>query len=430
MGILTSITAEIILLLIFISLSAIFSGSETALFSLSRARLLSYKESSDRHHKTIYKLMSSYSYTLITLIFCNMLVNTAVALTSDELFREHLQLNPALEQVITIAFAVVVLLLFGEVAPKTVALLYSHRISDHIAIPVLYLRKFLFPLIWVMDKFFAIILNWIGRKNPEALNSDEYSTYIEMSVAAGAFSQPERKLLESAFELRQIIAEEVMTPRIDLAPIRANTLPNAIAARIKEKKQEFYPIITKDIDDCELLLSAKDFFLIEPGKRKEWNKHSTFPAVLIPANVSLTQVLKTLKKEKIPAALVVDEYGRSIGMISIRDVYTQLVGEVETIYDQAEYSLEQTGENIWTIKGMIPLFELEEAFSIKIPEEYESNGLNGLFGEILGRLPVAGDHIELDSIRITVQKISHCRATKFKVERLTKIQKKGESKCI
>ncbi len=427
MEIFNNIFVQIILLLTFVSLSAVFSGSETALFSLSRARLLSYKESSDRNHKAVYKLMSSYSYTLITLIFCNMLVNTAVTLTSDSLFHQQLQLNPVTEQIITVAFAVGVLLLFGEVAPKTVALLYSHTIADRVAVPIMYLRKFLFPLIWVMEKFFALILNWIGRKKPEALNSEEYSTYIEMSVAAGAFSQPERKLLESVFELRQLIAEEVMTARIDLVPIRAKTPPEAIAERIKEKKQEFYPVITKDIDDSELLLSTKDFFLTAPDKRDEWQKHSAFPAILIPANVSLTQVLKTLKKENVPAALVVDEYGRTIGMISIKDIYIQLVGEVETIYDQAEYSLEQAEDNTLIIKGMIPLFELEDAFNIKIPEEYESKGLNGLFGEILGCLPVAGDYIELDGIRVTVQKISHCRATRFKVERLAKPLEKGES---
>ena len=427
MEIFNNIFVQIILLLTFVILSAVFSGSETALFSLSRARLLSYKESSDRHHKAVYKLMSSYSYTLITLIFCNMLVNTAVTLTSDSLFHQQLQLNPVTEQIITVVFAVGVLLLFGEVAPKTVALLYSHTIADSVAVPIMYLRKFLFPLIWVMEKFFALILNWIGRKKPEALNSEEYSTYIEMSVAAGAFSQPERKLLESVFELRQLIAEEVMTARVDLVPIRANTSLEAIAERIKEKKQEFYPIITKDIDDSELLLSAKDFFLIAPDKRDEWQKYSTFPAILIPANISLTQVLKTLKKENVSAALVVDEYGRTVGMISIKDVYTQLIGEVETIYDQAEYSLDQAEKNTWIIKGMIPLFELEDAFNIKIPEKYESKGLNGLFGEMLGRLPVAGDYIELDGIRVTVQKISHCRATKFKVERLAKPLKEGES---
>ena len=427
MEIFNNIFVQLILLLTFLSLSAIFSGSETSLFSLSRARLLSYKESSDRHHQAVYKLMSSYSYTLITLIFCNMFVNTAVTLTSDSLFHQHLELSPVAEQVITIVFAVVVLLLFGEVAPKTVALLYSHRISDMIAVPILFLRKLLFPLIWVMEKFFAVILNGIGRKKPEALNSEEYSTYIEMSVAAGAFSQPERKLLESVFELRQLIAEEVMTARVDLAPIRANTSQKAIVERIKEKKHEFYPIITKDIDDSELLLSAKDFFLTAADKRDEWQKNSTFPAILIPANVRLTQVLKTLKKEKVPAALVVDEYGRSIGMISVRDIYTQLTGEVETIYDQAEYSLEEADENAWIIKGMIPLFELEDAFNIDIPEEYESNGLNGLFGEILGRLPVVGDYLEIDGIKITVQEISHRRATELKVERLAIAKKEGES---
>jgi len=356
-----------------------------------------------------------------------MLVNTAVTLTSVNIFNQLLQLNPVVKQIITIGFALVVLLLFGEVAPKTVALLYSHRIANNVALPILYLRKILFPLIWVMEKFFAIILDWIGRQKPEALNTEEYSSYIEMSVAAGAFSQPERKLLESVFELRQLIAEEVMTPRVDLAPIRTNTSPDAIAERIKEKKQEFYPIIKKDLDDSELLLSAKDFFLTSTDKRGEWQKNSAFPAILIPANVKLTRVLKTLKKEKVPAALVVNEYGRSIGMISIRDIYAQLTGEVETIYDQAEYSLEEAAGNAWIIKGMIPLFEFEEAFNIKIPEKYESNGLNGFFCEILGRLPVAGDHFEIDDIKITVQKISHHRTTKFKVERLMTSLKKGKS---
>ena len=427
MDIFSNIFVQIILLITFVSLSAVFSGSETALFSLSRARLLRYKDSSDRHQQAVHKLMSTYSYTLITLIFSNMLVNTAVTLTSDSIFHQQLQLSPVAEQIISIVFAVVVLLLFGEVAPKTVALLYSHRIADAVAIPVLYLRKFLFPLIWVMDKFFTMVLNRIGRRTPEALNSEEYSSYIEMSVAAGAFSQPERKLLESVFELRQLIAEEVMSPRVDLAPLREKTLPEDIAKRIKEKKQEFYPIIKKDIDDSELLLSAKDFFLTPVEKRNEWKKNSTFPAILIPANVSLTQVLKTLRKEKVPAALVVDEYGRSTGMISVRDIYTQLTGEVETIYDQAEYSLEEADDNAWIIKGMIPLFELEEAFNIEIPEKYESNGLNGLFGEILGRLPLVGDYLEIDAIKITVQKVLHRRAIKMKVERLPEAIKKGES---
>ena len=414
-----------ILILVFLSLSAWFSGSETALFAISRARLLSYKESSNHRYKAVYTLMHSYGYTLIVLIFGNMLVNTALTLSSESLFRENLQLNPVYEQIITIVFSVVVLLLFGEVAPKTVALMYSHQIAEHVALPVLVLRRLLFPLVWISDKFFMLILNWMGRKNPRALNSEEYSSYIEMSVAAGAFSQPEQELLESVFELHRIIAEEVMTARVNLASLRANTPPDEITKRIKEKKQEFYPVINNDIDDSEAILSAKDFFLLQPDELCEWQKHSTFPAIMIPANVTLTKVLKTLNREKAPAALVVDEYGRTIGMISVKDVYTQLIGEVETIYDKAEYSLEQTGPAAWTIKGMMPLFELEEAFEIEVPEQYESNGLNGLFGEILGRLPLVGDSIEIGDVRLTAQKLAHCRVTEVKAERFVQAPEEG-----
>jgi putative hemolysin len=310
------------------------------------------------------------------------------------------------------------LLLFGEVAPKTVALIYSHRIADIVALPTLYLRKLLFPVIWLMNKGFAAILNLIGHQKPRALTSEEYSTYIEMSADAGAFSKAEKDLLGSVFELRQIIAEEVMTPRVNLAPIRANTHPEQIAARIKEKKMEFYPIISKDIDDSDIILAAKDFFLLPREKRKNWLKECTFQATLIPANVGLTQVLRTLQHEKVPAALVVDEYGRTVGMISMKDVYIQLVGEVETIYDKAEFNLKQLNENTWQITGMMPLFELEEAFGIEVTDIYESNSLNGLFGEVLGRLPANGDSIEIENIKLSVQKIFHKRVVEVQVTKL------------
>ncbi|MDD5699241.1 MAG: hemolysin family protein [Victivallaceae bacterium] len=417
MEIFGNIFVQLLLLLVFLSLSAWFSGSETALFSLSRARLLSYRQSPDRRHQAISKLLNSYGYTLIVLIFGNMVVNIALTLTSDNFFSRHLQLNPAYEKGVTITFSVIALLFFGEIAPKTIALMHSHRIADQVALPVLFLRKLLFPLIWVMDKIFALILDRIGRRKPEALNSEEYVSYIEMAAAAGAFSPPEQELLKSVFGLRRIIAEEVMTARVNLAPIRVDTSPGSIAARIKEKKLEFYPIIVKDIDDSEFILSARDFFLLSPDEQYEWKRHCTFPAVLIPANVSLTQVLKTLNREKIPAALVVDEYGRTIGMISIKDIYTQLIGGVETIYDQAEYTLEKTGSATWIIRGMMPLFELEEAFGLKIPDEYESKGLNGLFGEILGRLPQVGDRIDIGGIKLAVQKTDRCRVTEIKVEK-------------
>jgi CBS domain containing-hemolysin-like protein len=427
MDIFTSFPVQLILLLIFLALSAWFSGSETALFSLSRARLLRYRDSTDKRHRAISRLMGSYSYTLIVLIFGNMLVNTALTLTSDSIFHQHLELDPVYKQIITIVFTVVILLIFGEVAPKAVALMYSHKIADHVALPVLFLRKMLFPVIYAMDKVFTFFLNRIGRQHPRALNSEEYSTYIEMSVAAGAFTPPERELLESIFGLRRIIAEDIMTARINLAPIRQNTSPTAVAARIKNKKHEFFPVITRDIDDAELILSAKKFFMLSRDKRQNWLRHCTFPAVMVPANACLTNVHETLRKAKVPAALVVDEYGRATGMISSRDIASQITGEVETMYDKAEFSIEKNSRGFWVIRGMIPLFEFEKTFEVKVPDEYESRGLNGLFGEILGQLPSVGDTIEIEDIRLTVRKVQNNLITEVKVERFKRTDT-GEEK--
>ncbi|MDD5698980.1 MAG: hemolysin family protein [Victivallaceae bacterium] len=419
MDIFTCLPVQLSLLVVFLFLSAVFSGAETALFSLSRARLLHYRESKDRRRRAITRLMESYSYTLIVLIFGNMLVNTALALTSDGIFHRHLTLDPVYRGLITVVFAVVVLLIFGEVMPKTIALMYSHEIADRVALPILYLRRVFFPLLAVMDKIFTFILRRSRNRQPRALNSEEYSTYIEMSVAAGAFSQPERELLEAIFGLRRIIAEDIMTVRVNLAPIRRDTAPEAVAARIKKKQQEFFPIVSKDIDDAEQILFARDFFLLPPEERPDWSRKCTFQAVMVPANASLTNVHEILKEAGVPAALVVDEYGRTTGMISARDIAGQITGEVETVYDKAEYSIEKAGDNCWIVHGMIPLFEFERAFSVSIPEGYESHGLNGLFGEILGHLPRVGDTIDLENIRLVVRKVRNNLVTEVKAEKLT-----------
>ncbi|MCP3965937.1 MAG: HlyC/CorC family transporter [Lentisphaerae bacterium] len=407
-----------ILLFVCITLSAIFSCSETALFSLSRARLLSYKSDASKQRQAIVKLMKTYQFTLIGIVFGNILVNTGLTLSNDAIFASFKNFSPILQKVITISFSVVVLLIFGEIAPKTIALIYAEPISEKIALPILYLRKLLFPIIWVTDKFFNIILNLIGRKTHEALTPEEYSSYLEMSASVGAFTRKELALLESAFQLREITAEEIMTCRIDLVNVNKTMSPEEVGKIIREEKREFYPVINKDIDDTECLLSAKKFFLNSVDERQAWDKTCSFNTEFIPANSNLTLALNTMRSKNISAALVVDEYGRTTGLISLKEIYAQLTGDVETVYNQPEYSIEKTDKNEWLVQGMMPLFALEETLKIEIPEEFESSTVNGLFCELAGKIPVAGDEANVDGIIMHAEAISRRRVIKIRVKKL------------
>ncbi|QSH41637.1 hemolysin family protein [Lentisphaerota bacterium ZTH] len=409
---------NLILLLVCITLSAIFSCSETALFSLSRARLLSYRSDTSRQRQAIVKLMKTYQFTLIGIVFGNILVNTGLTLANDAIFASFKHFSPVMQKVITISFSVVVLLIFGEIAPKTVALIYAEPISDKVALPILFLRKLLFPIIWVTDTFFNLILDFIGRRKHAALTPDEYSSYLEMSASAGAFTKKELALLESAFQLREITAEEIMTGRIDLVTVNTEMSPAEIKALIRKEKREFYPVITNDIDDSERLLSAKDFFLHSAVERNSWDENCSFPAEFIPANSNLTMVLNTMRTKNISAALVVDEYGRTTGLISIKEIYAQLTGDVETVYEQPDFSIKKTAENEWLIEGMMPLFTLEETLKLEIPEEFESSTVNGLFCELTGKIPVAGDEAKVDGIAMRAEAVSKRRVIKLLIRKL------------
>jgi putative hemolysin len=416
---------DIIVLIVLVALSAFFSGSETALFSLSRARLLSYQEDKHRICQAIVKLMKTYQKTLIALIFWNNFVNVGISITSKNLMESVSAINPVLKTVLSIFISVVLLLVFGEITPKAYALVNAEKTSSKVAFPILYLRRLLAPIIWFTSIIFSRILDFLGRKKHAALNAEEYSSYLEMSASSGAFSEKELALLEAAFKLREIESGEIMIPRIDVISVKSETSIEDLTGIIKNEKREFYPVVKNDIDDTETILSARDFFLRRNSK-SEWNTAScVFPATFIPLTTSLTRALNVMRTNNVPAALVVDEYGRTAGMLTIKDIYSSLTGDIEIVYDEPEYSIIQKEENVWIVDGLMPVFVFEDLTGVTIPEDYESNTINGLFSEEIGRMPILGDEIIIQGVNLRAEKLQRHRIQKLRIE----LVKHGESKA-
>ena len=215
------------LFIIFLICSAIFSGSETALFSLSRARLLSWEKDDLKSRRQASSLMKSYHKTLIALIISNMFVNVGVSMTGDALFAS-LSLSVWLSTLLSIVVAIVLLLIFGEVTPKTLALLHPEYISQKVSGTVLFIRTVLTPLIVVLEKIFSYMLDIIGREESSPLNAEEYSSYIDMANTIGAFTVDETKLLGNIFSLRESSVTIIMKSRVDLKTINIKDSHNTI----------------------------------------------------------------------------------------------------------------------------------------------------------------------------------------------------------
>lgn len=413
-------TTELIIIsvtiVILVILSAFFSGSETALFSLSRARLLAYESDKSRSRRFIVSLMGSYHYTLIALILGNMFVNSGISGLTDMAFN-RLELTPLISTTVSIIFAVVVLLIFGEVTPKTIALNNAEKFSDKAAAPVWLMCWILKPFIVVLDYIFSIILKILGKRKSTPLTPDEYASFLEMASAVGAFSSIETEFLESAFALSEKSVAEVMTSRIDIHSVKKRATADEVAVIIRDSSQAYLPIIEDDIDNSDYLLSAKKFFMLPAEKRKTWyDSECLVEATFVPENSNLTKAYATISSSRADVALVTDEYGGITGVLGIEDIYEQLVGDIGDEHEIPFWTIQQTGENSYTLNGSVSLYLLEEVTNWKVPNEIEVNTVNGLISEKMGRIPVLGDVIEESGIKLTVIKVKNNRVIEAKAE--------------
>jgi CBS domain containing-hemolysin-like protein len=400
-----------ILLIIFILLllaSAFFSGSETALFSLTRARLIACKNDSIPARQRTAQLMgTSYNKTLIALVLGNMFVNSALSMTGNELMA-HLSNSPVMTTVLSIIVSIILLLLVGEITPKSFALIYPEAISQYSSGIIFLMRKLLSPFIFIIEKTFSVILDILGRKESQPLNQEEYASYLDMAYSVGAFSGEETKLISNIFTLRDLKISSVMRARIDIVSIKRGITPDKISEQIQKSHEMFYPVIENDIDDSEKFISARDFYLTPETDRKNWKKLSTFPAIFIPENTSLTKGLALMKKSKVPAALVTDEYGGITGMVKLKDIYEELLGDVNAEFEDADWQIRKTGKQSWIFNGNIPLQEIKDLTGVEC-DDFPVNTLNGLFCEVNNDLPCSGDSIEYKGMQIKAVKVDNNR---------------------
>lgn len=406
--------------IIFLLCSALFSGSETALFSLSRARILAWEEDKLACRRHASKLMKSYNRTLIALVLGNMFVNIGLSITGNELFGKF-ELSPFLSTLLSIFVVIVLLLIFGEVTPKTLALLNPEYISEKVSGIVSLMRKVLTPLIIVLEFTFSTILDLLGRRKDQPLNPEEYSSYLDMAYAVGAFSDDETQLLGNIFSLRESSVGLIMKSRVDVECIKAKVTPQKVATMIQKERELYYPVIDKDLDDAETFLSARDFYLTSLNQREKWTDNATFKAIYIPESTSLTKALGELKKHKVPVALVVDEYGGVTGSVQLKDIYEELFGDIRTEFEQPDWQIRKKDESTWLLSGQITLQDITEMTGVEF-EDTPLNTLNGLFYEIHEKVPRRGSVINLKGVKIKALKVKNNRIIEAEMK-LTKKKK-------
>lgn len=403
------IIVQILLLLLLVASSAFFSGAETALFALGRARLIQYADHPRLEYRRIAELMRTYNQTLTALVGGNMLVNTGISVVLASLLGS-LGLSSAWTMALSMFIAVAVLLVFGEITPKAVALQFAERFARGAATPVWWWRTLAAPVTVVIEWASARLLNLLGRRHSPPLHEDEYGDYVELANSIGTFSDQETDLLQQVFRLRRLRVNRIMTPRPDVTCVNRQLTPAAIAEFVHRHPRPFLPVVSESLDDTVAILSVRDFFAMPGAARTDWaTSPAVFPAIFVPENASLSQAMAALTGRGVSAVLVADEYGGIVGMLEQTQIFEELVGDIANEYSQSAWQLRRDGPDAWRINGQMPLEALHELLPELPRLPAEANTLNGLFAIELDRMPMVGDQLEVAGVKLIARAIDRNR---------------------
>ena len=413
-----TILLQLAVLAMLIGVSAFCSSAEMALFSLSRPKVLSYRDSDRPVRRLIWKLMNGQSRTLITIIFCNMFVNSMISML-DETLLQKLHLSPTATLAVSAFTGIVILLLLGEVTPMTIAYIFCDKWAEIAARPVYWARRILAPLTALVEHFCNGVLDLLGHAGEEGLKPEEYLSCIENGVERGSFTQEEARLMKEAIALRNKTVESVMRNRSELYYVTRGDSPETIRQTIRDHAQAYLPVSNeKRLDSADAILSTRLFFALPPEARKNWQKSPCVQdhAVFIPEATTLEKALRTLKKNKVYAALAADEYGAVSGIITREDIYSELAGRSVELDEQTEFDLIKVGPNQWMFDGMATLDFMKTSLDLSIPpDRFAATTLNGIFCELLGAIPQQGDSVSFDHVTLYAHTVSGNRISKMLV---------------
>jgi putative hemolysin len=354
-----------------------------------------------------------------------MFVNTLIAMVEDELLLS-LGWPPFLTTSVSIGSTILLLLVFGEVTPKSLSLAYAEGISIRIAPVVWALRNGLYPLVLLVGSVQSSLFRFLGRREAPPLNHEEYNAYIGMAHSVGAFSDEEAELLEDAFSVSKSPIHRFMTSRIDVPYVHGDDDEVEAARVIRASRCHYLPIVGDGLDNVSGFLGTRAFFTLRPEERSGWSRdpRCLFPVLFVPGNVSVTQTMSLMKQNQAPVAMVLDEYGGAVGLVVLEHLYEILLGEIDDEHEAGDWQVRRIDASTLRLNGMFSISEFEEMFAVRLPQTSAAT-LGGLMLERLERLPESGDTVEIDGLLFKVLTMDRHRIAEIELRFGTHVAVKG-----
>ena len=422
----------VLLLIVLLFLSMMFSSGETAFLSVNKLKIKYLREKKNKKAARVEKILKDKQKFLTTSLIGNSLVNILISVLLTALMVE---LVGAKGLSIAVTAATIAILIFGEILPKSIALVFSEPIALKFSGFILFLIKVLAPLEWLFSGFTNFFLKFLGVKNlqsNEALTDADLKDFFDVSQEHGDLRSEEKAVLEKILSYGDITVKNIMTPRPDIIGLTADVNPEEIIELSHSSRFSRFPVYEEDIDEIIGIFYIKDFlfseaaakdFLQESKEKFDIKKYLRKP-VLVFENTELSKLQEIFRKEKQNMVVVIDEYGGTLGIATLEDLNEEIFGNIADEYDTDDAAAEDPNlDNIndeatqnlsQTILGSMRLSDLNENLGTSFSSEYYDT-IGGLIMEKCGEVPQIGSTIKIENYNFTVIKTEGNRISELQV---------------
>ena len=412
------IATKIIILVVLVILSAFFSATETAFTSVNRVRLKTLASDGSKKAAMASKLVEKYDKMLYATLIGNNIVNIAASSIATLVFIELANGNQSLGSTLATIVTTVVLLIFGEITPKTLAKMIPEKVAMAFSY-IIYLLVIIFtPLCWVFGGWKKLILKIFKFKPDEGITEEELITIVEEAGEEGSLDDNETHLIRSAIEFNDLDVQDIFVPRVNVIAVEKDTPMEEIQAMFMEHSFSRMPVYEDNIDHVIGMIHEKDFYkALSAGQTTIDGIISN--VALATEHMKISTLLKSLQKQKIHMAVVVDEYGGTCGIVTLEDILEELVGEIWDEHDEVVEYFDKVDDSIYIIDGNAEISDFFELFSIDEDDEEEecdANTVGGWVVEKLENIPQPNDEFIHGRLKVTVLETDQTRVLKVRVE--------------
>ncbi len=410
---------QLVVLIVLLLLSGFFSSAETALFSISRVKARHLAKEKGLTNALIKKMKDDPHRLLSTILIGNNLVNVGAAALATSVTIRLVASNA-----VGIATGVMtaLILIFGEIIPKSVATRNNVLIARLVILPLYWLSILFSPIIYLLN-FIPRLTSRVQRKS--RVTEAELMTFVEVVEEEGGIEEEEKELIHNIFEFDDTSASEIMTPRGDMFVINVDEELN-VEAIIRSGFSRI-PVIEEDIDHVIGILNIKDLFMHQVTSPKQVDVRRVMnEPYFVPENKKLDHLLQEFKRRKQHIAIVVDEHGGVSGLITLEDALEEIVGEIIDETDKVVPHIVKLKKNEWRVLGKSEIDDVNEKLDMDIPDTKEYDTFSGFILDQIGRIPREKEDIELGDFIITVNEMDGTRIKEYIVKKAEAISQEAD----